>query len=142
MKSNLPFGAVGPGSELEQSSSSTSSKSATIENGQQEMLSTPKGETRSAVCTQPLGKLSCLSEQNCPSGVAERNRLFRRPPQVYLFIYFSILFKENHFLPNGMTSEYLRSRFSSSKRQLRDLNTLSSRKAGFIFGWPCHNLDS
>jgi hypothetical protein len=62
MKSNMPFGAVGPGSELEQSSSSTSSKSATIENGQQEMLSTPKGETHSAVCTQPLGNfLACLS---------------------------------------------------------------------------------
>ncbi|XP_033607973.1 microtubule-associated protein Jupiter isoform X2 [Cryptotermes secundus] len=42
MKSNIPVGVVGAGSELGQSSSSTSSKSVPIENGQQEMLSTPK----------------------------------------------------------------------------------------------------
>jgi hypothetical protein len=54
MKSNIPVGALGAGSKLGQSSRSMSSKSATIENGQQEMLSTPKGEIHSAVCTQPL----------------------------------------------------------------------------------------
>lgn len=58
MKSNIPVGVLGAGSELGQSSDSTSSKSATIENGQQEMLSTPKGEIHSAVCTQPLRNLS------------------------------------------------------------------------------------
>jgi hypothetical protein len=42
MKSNIPFGGVRAGSELEQSANSTSSKSATVENGQQEMLSMPK----------------------------------------------------------------------------------------------------
>jgi hypothetical protein len=47
MKSNIPFGVVRAGSELEHSFKSTSLKSAVVENGQQEMLSTPKGERES-----------------------------------------------------------------------------------------------
>ncbi|PNF30840.1 hypothetical protein B7P43_G06108, partial [Cryptotermes secundus] len=102
MKSNIPVGVVGAGSELGQSSSSTSSKSVPIENGQQEMLSTPKGEIHSAVCTQPLrnfrgylGRIVALLWQDaadCFTG------------------------HRNHFLPNGMTSKYLRIHYHLEKQ--------------------------
>jgi hypothetical protein len=52
MKSNIPFGVVGAGSELEQSSNSKPLKSAVIQSGQREMLSTLKGEVHSTVCTR------------------------------------------------------------------------------------------
>ncbi|GFG34859.1 hypothetical protein Cfor_12079 [Coptotermes formosanus] len=41
MKSNIPFGVTEGGSDPQQSSNSTAAKTGAIENGQQEMLSTP-----------------------------------------------------------------------------------------------------
>ncbi|XP_023710585.1 microtubule-associated protein Jupiter isoform X5 [Cryptotermes secundus] len=90
MKSNIPVGVVGAGSELGQSSSSTSSKSVPIENGQQEMLSTPKdgnpvtGEGYSAVAngekesssTQP----AATTTNGTGSAEIRRNRV---PPGGY-----------------------------------------------------------
>jgi hypothetical protein len=54
MKSNIPFGVTEGGSDPQQSSNSTAAKTGAIENGQQEMLSTPAGEICSTVCAQTL----------------------------------------------------------------------------------------
>lgn len=54
MKSNLPIGMAGGGSDQQPSGNSTAAKSGAIENGQQAMLSTPAGEICSTVCTHTL----------------------------------------------------------------------------------------
>jgi hypothetical protein len=103
MKSNIPFGVVAPGSELEQSFKSTSLKSAVTENGQHEMLSTPKGESLSTVCTQPSRNFLGYLSRTVPLLLQNRTNCFTGHRKPYLHR----VLKKITFSPSAVTPEYL-----------------------------------
>jgi hypothetical protein len=94
MKSNIPFGVIEGGSDVQQSGNSPAAKSGAVLNGQQEALSTPAGEMCSTVCTQTL-KVGLLIRTKFMVCCGRTQQAFLWPLKHFNFVSF---YKENFCL--------------------------------------------